>query len=80
MSWMSCTDNGCEIHKNEKQGAGYVPKDPRSKSSAIRRREKSRIGLQYQIQPLRKGRCNKHIPDGVLFKRGMTNRSPYLNR
>jgi len=28
MSWMSCTDDGCEIHKDEKEGAGYWPKDP----------------------------------------------------
>jgi len=27
MSLMSCTDDGCEIHKNEKEGAGYWPKD-----------------------------------------------------
>jgi len=28
MSWMSYTDDECEIHKNEKEGASYWPKDP----------------------------------------------------
>jgi len=27
MSWMSGTDDGCEIHKNKKEGTGYWPKD-----------------------------------------------------
>jgi len=27
MSWMSCTDDGCEIQKNQKEGAGHWLKD-----------------------------------------------------
>jgi len=29
MSGMSCTDDGCEIHNNENEGAGYWAKDPK---------------------------------------------------
>jgi len=61
MSWMSCTDDGCEIHKNEKEGAGYWPKDPRSESRVRRQRERSRVGLQYRIQPLKKARPRSPI-------------------
>jgi len=44
MSWMSCTDDGCEIHKNEKEGAGYWPKDPkvRKQSKKTKRKEQDR--------------------------------------
>jgi len=28
MSWISCTEDGCTTHKNEKAGAAYWPKDP----------------------------------------------------
>ena len=31
MSWMSCTDDECEIHKGEKDGASYWPKDPKKR-------------------------------------------------
>jgi len=41
MSWMSCTDNRCEIHKNEKERGGYWPKDPkvRKPSKKTKRKE-----------------------------------------
>jgi len=41
---MSCTDDGCEIHKNEKEGAGYWPKAPkvRKQSKKIKRKEQDR--------------------------------------
>jgi len=44
MSWMSCTDDGCEIHKNEKEGAGYWPKGPkvRKQSKKTKRKEQDR--------------------------------------
>jgi len=40
-SWMSCTDDGCEIHKDEKEAAGYWPKDPkvRKQSKKTKRKE-----------------------------------------
>jgi len=40
-SWMSCTDDVCRIHKNEKESAGYLPKDlkVRKQSKKTRRNE-----------------------------------------
>jgi len=39
---MSCTDNGCEIDKNEEEHAGYWPKNPkiRKQSKKARRKQK----------------------------------------
>jgi len=44
MSWMSWTDDGCKIHKNEKEGGGYWPKEPklRKQSKQTKRRELDR--------------------------------------
>jgi len=41
MRWMSCTDNGCEIHKNEKEIAGCWPKDHKvgKQSKKMKRKE-----------------------------------------
>ena len=41
---MSRTDDGCEIHKKEKEGAGYWPKDPkiRKQSKKTKRKEHDR--------------------------------------
>ena len=44
MNWVSCTDDGCEIHKNEKEGAGYWPTDPkvRKQSKKTKTQEQDR--------------------------------------
>ena len=44
MSWMSGTDHRGGIHKNEKEGAGYRPKDPkvRKQSKKTKRKEQDR--------------------------------------
>jgi len=44
MSWMSCTDNGCEIHKNEKEGGAYWPKEPKvqKQNEKTKRKEQDR--------------------------------------
>jgi len=44
MSSMSCTDDGCEIHKNGKEGAGYWPKEPKvqKQSKKTKRKEQDR--------------------------------------
>jgi len=44
MTWMSCTDDGCEIHKNNKNGASYWPKDPKvwKQSKKSKRKEQDR--------------------------------------
>jgi len=41
---MSSTHDGCKIHKNEKEGAGYWPKDPkvRKQSKKTKRKEQDR--------------------------------------
>jgi len=47
MSWMSCTDDGCEIHKTEKEGAGYWPNDlqVRRQSKKTNRKEQDRTSI-----------------------------------
>jgi len=44
MSWMPCTDNGCKVHNNEKEGAGYWPKDNKvlKQSKKTKRKEQDR--------------------------------------
>ena len=44
MSWMSCTDDGCEIYEIEKEGAGYWAKGPkvRKKSKKTKRKQQYR--------------------------------------
>jgi len=44
MSWMTCPHDGCDIHKNEKEGGGYWPKDPkvRKQSKKTKRQEQDR--------------------------------------
>jgi len=37
---MSCTDDGCERHKNDKEGAGYWPKDPKVRKQSKKRKRK----------------------------------------
>jgi len=61
MSWMSCSGDGCEIHKNEKEGEATGQRTLRSGSRVRRQREKSRIGLQHRIQPLRQARPRSPI-------------------
>jgi len=44
ISWTSCTDDGCEIHKNEKEGGGYWLKDPKvwKQSKKTKRKEQDK--------------------------------------
>jgi len=42
MSWISCTDDGFEIHNNEKEGAGYWPKDPRGRKQSKKAKRKDK--------------------------------------
>jgi len=45
MSWMTCTDNGCEIYKNEKEDAVYRQKHPgvrkQSKKTKIKEHQRT---------------------------------------
>jgi len=44
---MSCTDDGCKIHKNEEEGAGYWAKDPKvqKQSKKTKRTEQDRTSI-----------------------------------
>jgi len=61
MSWMLCTDDGCETHKNEKEGAGYWQKDPqvRKQSKKTRRKEQDRTLLSNKALQ----ECQDSLPD-----------------
>jgi len=61
MSWMSCTDDGCEIHRDEKEGVGYWPKDPkvRKQSKKTKRKEQDRTSTSNTA--LRKARPHSLI-------------------
>jgi len=61
MSWMLCTDYGCEIHKNEKEGAGHWPKDPevRKQSKKTKRKEQDRTSTSSKA--LEEGQAS--LPD-----------------
>jgi len=40
MSCLSCTDDWYEIHKNEKEGLGYWPKDPKVPKQSKKKKRK----------------------------------------
>ena len=61
MSWMSCTDDGCETHKNKKKVHTTGLRTLRSGSRARRLGEQSRIGRQHRIQPLWRARPRSPI-------------------
>jgi len=61
MSWTSCTDNGCEIYKNEKEGGGYWPKDPKvwKQSRKTKRKEQDRTSTSN----IALDACQASLPD-----------------
>jgi len=52
MSGMSGTDDWCEIHKNEKQGAGYWPKDTKvhKQRKKTKRKEQDRTATSNTVR------------------------------
>jgi len=40
MSWMSGTDDGCRIHNNEKESAGFLPKDLKVRKQSKKKKRK----------------------------------------
>jgi len=58
MSWMSCTDDGCEIHKNEKEGAGYWPKDPKVWKQSKKRKRKEQDKTSASSTALEEGEAS----------------------
>ena len=61
MSWMSCTDYGCEIHKNEKEGAGYWPKDPKGQKQSKNTKRNDQDRTSTPNTALEKGQAS--LPD-----------------
>jgi len=64
MSWMSCTKDGCEIHKNEKEGAGYGPKDPKVRKQSTKTKRKAQDRTSTSNTALEAGQASlPDIPD-----------------
>jgi len=64
MSWMPCTDNGCEIHKNDKEGAGYGPKDPKVRKQCKKTKTKEQDRTSTPNTALEEGQAwLPNIPD-----------------
>jgi len=61
MSWMSCTDDRCEIHKNEKEGAGYWPKDPKVQKQCKQTKRKEQDRTSTSNTALKAGQAS--LPD-----------------
>jgi len=57
MSWMSSTDDRCEIHKNEKEGAGYWPKDPKVWKQSKKRKRKEQDRTSTSNTALEEGQA-----------------------
>jgi len=57
MSWMSCTDDGCEIHKHEKEGAGYWPKDPKVRKQSKKTKRKGQDRTSTSNTALEEGQA-----------------------
>jgi len=61
ISCMSCTDDGCEIHKNEKEAAGYWPKDPKVRKQSKKTKRKEQDGTSTSNTALEAGQAS--LPD-----------------
>jgi len=58
---MSCTDDGCEIHKNEKEGGGYRPKDPKVRKQSKKTKRKKQDRTSTSNTALEEGQAS--LPD-----------------
>jgi len=58
---MSCTDDGCAIHKNEKEGAGYWPKDPKVQKQSKKMKRKEQDTTSRSNTALEEGQAS--LPD-----------------
>jgi len=61
MRWMSCTDNAFEIHKNEKEGGCYWPKDPKVRKQTKKTKRKERDRTSTSNRALEEGQA--WLPD-----------------
>jgi len=61
MSWMSCTDDDCEIHKNDNDGASYWPKDPKVRKQSKKSKRKEQHQTSTSNTALEEGQAS--LPD-----------------
>jgi len=61
MSWTSCTDDRCEIHDNEKEGADYWPKDPKVRKQSKKAKGKEQDRTLIWNTALEEGQAS--LPD-----------------
>ena len=61
MSWISCTDDKCEIHKGEKDGASYWSKDPKKRKQTKKAKGKEKDRTPTSNTPLERGQAS--LPD-----------------
>jgi len=61
MSSMSCTDDECEIQRNEKEGAGYWPKDPKVRKQCKKTKTKEQDRTSLSNTALEEGQAS--LPD-----------------
>ena len=61
MSWMSCTNDECEIHKDDKEGASYLPKDPMARKQSKKTRRKVKDRTPTSNTAIEEGRLHSPI-------------------
>jgi len=61
ITWMSCTDDACEIHKDENEGACYWPKDPKVRKQGKKTRRKVQDRASISNTALEEGQAS--VPD-----------------
>jgi len=61
MSWISGTDDGCRIHNNEKDSAGYLPKDLKVRKQSKKTKRKVPDRTPTSNSALEKGQAS--LPD-----------------
>jgi len=60
MSWMSCTDDGCETQRNEKEDADYWPKNPKVRKQSKKTKRKEQDRTSTSITALEAGQASLH--------------------
>jgi len=61
MSWMLCTDNRCEMYKNEKEREGYWPKNPKVRKQSKKTKTKEQDRTSTSNTALEEGQAS--LPD-----------------
>jgi len=42
LSWRECTNDDCKVHKSDKEGANYWPRDPKKRKASVRSTDKGK--------------------------------------